>query len=106
MTPASAAGPKVTGQGAGPKPARSRTRRRKPADPSRAWAKRLDRTRPGLVGFTRDALAEMYGRPTWQRVHDPTSELVLTILSQNSADINAERAFDALRRRWPSAPHD
>jgi endonuclease III len=46
----------------------------------------------------------MYGRPEWQRVHDPTSELVLTILSQNSADINAERAFDALRRRYPGAP--
>lgn len=44
----------------------------------------------------------MYGLPAWQRVHEPTSELVLTILSQNSADINAERAFDALRTRWPS----
>jgi endonuclease III len=44
----------------------------------------------------------MYGQPVWQRVLDPTSELVLTILSQNSADINAERAFDALRARWPS----
>lgn len=51
----------------------------------------------------------MYGTPEWRRVHDPTSELVLTILSQNSADINAERAFDALRRHWPSvrpAPSD
>ncbi len=44
----------------------------------------------------------MYGRPVWQRVHDPTSELVLTILSQNSADINAEKAFDALRAHFPS----
>lgn len=84
-------------------PGRPPKRRRKAADPSRAWAKRLERTRPGLPGFTRDALAQMYGRPTWQRVHDPTSELVLTILSQNSADINAERAFDALQAHWPSA---
>lgn len=45
----------------------------------------------------------MYGAKTWQRVHDPTSELVLTILSQNSADINAEKAFDALCRHWPSS---
>jgi endonuclease-3 len=44
----------------------------------------------------------MYGTPTWRRVHDPTSELVLTILSQNSADINAEKAFDALRAHFPS----
>ncbi len=48
-------------------------------------------------------MGAMYGRPVWQRVHDPTSELVLTILSQNSADVNAEKAFDALRRRWPSS---
>jgi endonuclease-3 len=54
------------------------------------------------VGFTLDALASMYGRPVWQRRNDPTSELVLTILSQNSADVNAERAFEALRRRYPS----
>lgn len=78
-------------------------RRRRPANPARAWARRLARSRPGLVQFTRAALASMYGQPTWQRVHEPTSELVLTILSQNSADINAERAFDALRNRWPSA---
>jgi endonuclease-3 len=45
----------------------------------------------------------MYGPKTWQRVHDPTSELVLTILSQNSADINAEKAFDALCLHWPSS---
>ena len=76
--------------------------KRRPPDPFRAWRRRLDRGRPGLVGDTLAALRQMYGAPTWQRVHDPTSELVLTILSQNSADINAERAFDALRARWPS----
>ncbi|HVM29301.1 MAG TPA: hypothetical protein VM305_00825 [Candidatus Limnocylindrales bacterium] len=51
-------------------------------------------------------MRSMYGVPSWQRVHDPTSELILTILSQNSADINAERAFDALRTRWPSQASD
>ena len=35
---------------------------------------------------------------------DPTSELILTILTQNSADINAEVAFAALRAAYPSAP--
>jgi len=53
-----------------------------------------------------DGLAARYGRPTWQRVHDPTSELVLTILSQNSADTNAEKAFEALRRAYPGGPLD
>jgi endonuclease-3 len=32
------------------------------------------------------------------------SELILTILSANSADVNAEVAFGALRDRYPSAP--
>jgi endonuclease-3 len=86
---------------ASPKRAVAR-RRRRPADPARAWARRLARTRPGLVSDTLEAMVAMYGRPSWTRVHEPTSELVLTILSQNSADINAERAFDALRERWPS----
>jgi endonuclease-3 len=43
-----------------------------------------------------------FGAPAWSRVHDPTSELVLTILSQNSADTNAEKAFEALRQAYPS----
>ena len=81
---------------------RPRRKQRRPADPVGAWTRRLDRHRPGLVQDTFVALASMYGHPVWQRVHEPTSELILTILSQNSADINAERAFDALRAHWPS----
>lgn len=77
-------------------------RKRKPADPAKAWAKRLDRTRPGLVDFVLDGLASRYGHPVRNPVHDPTTELVLTILSQNSADINAEKAFESLRRAYPS----
>jgi endonuclease-3 len=53
------------------------------------------------VQFVLDSLAERYGRPTWQRRLDPTSELILTILTQNSADTNAEVAFEALRRAYP-----
>ena len=83
-------------------PARPRRRRRRPADPVRGWVSRLNRYRPGLMDDTLSALRQMYGRPDWQRVHDPTSELILTILSANSADINAEKAFDLLCRRWPS----
>jgi len=75
--------------------------KRKPPDPAKAWAKRLTRTRPGLVPFVLDALAARYGQPVWARVHEPTSELVLTILSQNSADVNAEQAFEGLRARYP-----
>jgi endonuclease III len=84
-----------------PKP-RTRPRRRR-VDPVKSWVNNLARHRPGLATDTLTALASMYGTPVWQRVHDPTSELILTILSANSADINAEKAFDALSRRWPSA---
>jgi endonuclease-3 len=82
------------------KPAR-RAKRRKP-NPYPAWRKRLDRTRPGLVGFTLERLAEQYGHQPWVRRWDPTSELVMTILTQNSADVNAEHAFVELRKAYPS----
>jgi endonuclease III len=49
-----------------------------------------------------DGLASIYGHPTWGRRLGPTSELILTILTQNSADTNAERAFESLRRAFPS----
>jgi endonuclease-3 len=81
-------------------PAR-RPKRRKP-DPIKAWVGRLERTRPGLVRYVLDRLAEFYGRPVWVRRLDPTSELILTILTQNSADVNAEKAFVALRQAYPS----
>ena len=83
------------------KVARRRPRKRKFSNPGLTWAKTLQRYRPGIVPFVLDELAERYGRPTWQRRLDPTSELILTILTQNSADTNAEVAFEALRQRYP-----
>jgi endonuclease-3 len=89
------------------KPAVRPTRKAKPrkrrfSDPALSYAKRLERYRPGLVEFVLDGMASVYGRETWQRRLDPTSELILTILTQNSADTNAEVAFEALRRGYPS----
>ena len=81
---------------------RKRPRKRRFSNPGRTWAKQLERYRPGLVPFVLDQLADAYGRPTWQRRLDPTSELILTILTQNSADTNAEVAFEELRRKYPS----
>ena len=52
--------------------------------------------------FVLDELASIYGHPVWERRQDPTSELILTILTQNSADVNAEVAFEALRTAYPS----
>jgi len=44
----------------------------------------------------------VYGVPAPAQRLDPVSELVLTILSQNTADLNSERAFEALRATYPS----
>jgi endonuclease-3 len=80
---------------------RRRPKKRKFSNPAASYAKRLERYRPGLTRFTLDSLAARYGHPAWERRLDPTSELILTILTQNSADINAEVAFEALRRAYP-----
>jgi endonuclease-3 len=85
-----------------PKPKPRKARRQTPEQVARAWARRLERTRPGLVDYVLDRLAAQYGRPVWQPRLDPVSELVLTILTQNTADVNAEKAFESLRARFPS----
>jgi endonuclease-3 len=82
--------------------AKPKTRTRRKPDPVVAWKRRLDRYRPGLVEFTLDELATIYGHPEWERRLDPTSELILTILTQNTADTNAEVAFERLRAAYPS----
>ena len=109
MTPAREPG-EASSRAAGPaakrvaKPAGRRRAKPTPEAAARAWAKQLAKRRPGLMEFVLDTLAEHNGRPAWERRLDPTSELVLTILSQNSADTNAEAAFAALTAAYPSAP--
>jgi endonuclease-3 len=85
-----------------PKPKRPTKRKRAKPDPVVAWSRRIARYRPGLVEFTLDELAAIYGRPQYERRLDPTSELILTILTQNTADTNAEVAFERLRAAFPS----
>lgn len=84
------------------RPSRQTRRKRGTPDPIRTWVRRLERTRPNLVRDVLDSLAARYGHQTWERRLDPTSELILTILTQNSADTNAEKAFEALRAAYPS----
>jgi endonuclease-3 len=53
------------------------------------------------VGVVLDRLGERYDHPTWSGPRlDVVSELVLTILAQNTADVNSFRAFMALRRHY------
>ena len=92
----------MTASATGRSRSKPRARKRRFSDPGRSYAKRLERYRPGLVAYVLDGLAGRYGREPWQRRLDPTSELILTILTQNSADTNAEVAFEALRRAYPS----
>jgi endonuclease-3 len=47
-------------------------------------------------------LLEAYGKPEWRPHLDPVSELVSTILSQNTNDVNRDVAFDRLRDRLPT----
>ena len=47
-------------------------------------------------------LLEAYGEPTWRPHMDAVSELVSTILSQNTNDVNRDVAFDRLRSQMPT----
>ncbi len=47
-------------------------------------------------------LLAFYGQPAWQGPALAVDELVSTILSQNTNDINRDRAYVSLRRKFPS----
>ena len=46
-------------------------------------------------------LDDFYGRPELSPRYPPVDELVFTVLSQNTADVNTERTFAALKARFP-----
>jgi len=46
-------------------------------------------------------LDDHYGRPVLAPRYPPVDELVFTVLSQNTADVNTERSFAALKTRFP-----
>jgi endonuclease-3 len=48
------------------------------------------------------SLITFYGEPLWRNPLPPVDELVSTILSQNTNDINRDKAFNALRARFSS----
>ncbi|MBN1120170.1 MAG: endonuclease III [Anaerolineae bacterium] len=47
-------------------------------------------------------ISEVYGYPKWRQHLPPVDELVSTILSQNTNDVNRDRAFDTLKERFPT----
>ncbi|MGM0400638.1 MAG: endonuclease III domain-containing protein, partial [Chloroflexota bacterium] len=48
-----------------------------------------------------ETLLEHYGEPRRKKQRRPLDELVVTILSQNTADVNSSRAYESLRERFP-----
>jgi endonuclease III len=55
-----------------------------------------------LAGQVHQTLLDFYGQPTWRNPLPPVDELVSTILSQNTNDINRDRAYESLRSRFPT----
>jgi endonuclease-3 len=49
-----------------------------------------------------EKLLAYYGDPVWRNPLPAIGELVSTILSQNTNDVNRDRAFDALRAKFPT----
>lgn len=58
-------------------------------------------TRAQVLEIVRRLAAE-YGPLPYARRHPPVSELVTTLLSHSTTDVNQERAFDELRARFPT----
>lgn len=54
------------------------------------------------VRAIRDRLRELYGRPVNYPHGHPIAELVRTVLSQNTSDINRDVAYERLRERFPT----
>lgn len=48
------------------------------------------------------ALLGGYGPRRWRKRLDPLSELIFTILSQNTSDVNRDRAYERLRSEFPT----
>jgi endonuclease-3 len=55
-----------------------------------------------LAAKTHQLLVDEYGLPTWRPHLSPVGELVSTILSQNTNDLNRDRAYDTLKENFPT----
>jgi endonuclease-3 len=62
----------------------------------------LPNATPRRLRAIRDRLARRFGPLETPRASNPLDELVLTVLSQHTSDLNADRAFAALRAAFPT----
>jgi len=66
---------------------------------------RVGNARRGVREKTAGVLAvleEQYGRHEWRTTGRPLDELIGTVLSQNTSNVNTARSFQSLRRRFPT----
>ena len=61
--------------------------------------------RPAIAGRVHERLVEAYGPRVWRSHAAPLDELIATILSQHTSDVNSARAFESLRRAFPTWDH-
>src|SRR5215475_759438 len=47
-------------------------------------------------------LVEAYGIPPWEPDGDALGELIATVLSQHTSDVNSERAYASLKQTFPT----
>ncbi len=62
--------------------------------------KAVDLARKEKLSQVSQKLLEHFGIPDWHEILPPVDELVCTILSQNTNDINRDKAFSALKERY------
>jgi endonuclease-3 len=55
-----------------------------------------------LVRWVHRRLLDHYGQPAWTPNYAPVDELIGTILSQHTSDLNSQRAFEALTTAFSS----
>ncbi len=55
-----------------------------------------------LVRWVHRRLLDFYGRPAWEPAYAPLDELIGTILSQHTSDLNSQRAFASLTNTFSS----
>lgn len=58
-------------------------------------------TLPVPVQLIFERLMPLYGPVEWKPRYNALDELIFTVLTQHTSDLNAERAFNELRRRIP-----
>ena len=61
-----------------------------------------DRARSEKLALVSQRLLDYFGEPDWHEMLPPVGELVCTILSQNTNDINRDKAYRAMLERFPT----